>query len=278
MNKPLIEFLRWLCLALLLTGCAERYYLPTVVTPIALEQAGELTLTGGLGLLGPLPINGADVQLAYSPLPHLGIGLSGTYYHPFDDRRWKAGGDLFIGGYGTLFVEQLQWNIYGLAGRMYAYYKPELLQPFLGFGTTTVTPQGAEDGYVDLTFNRYALWPSLRFTDAANMSLQLGVRLNVLGIEQIRLTGPLRASEVEDHRRFGQETPYFFPELTGTFQVNRYGPHRFTLTGMLTVPDAFPTGSLTFMLGYTYRFGAQDEPYERRPRRYRQGRRKKVLE
>jgi hypothetical protein len=266
--------LRILGLALLLTGCAERYYLPTVINPVALESAGELTLSGGLGLLGPLPVNGADVQVAYSPLPHLGVGLSGTYYHPFDDRRWKAGGDVFVGGYGKI-GRHLQWTLYGLAGRMHAYYKPEFLQPFLGFGSEVDAPQGAEDGYVDLIFNRYALWPSLRFTDAANMSAQLGVRLNVLGIEQIRLTGPLRASEVEDHRRFGRETPFYFPEFCGTFQLNRYGPHRFTLTGILTVPEVFPTGSVTLTVGYTYRLGARSDRPER-PSRYRNARRKRL--
>ncbi len=266
MVRALFSLLRILCLALLLTGCAERYYLPTVINPIALESAGELTLSGGLGLLGPLPINGADVQVAYSPLPHLGVGLSGTYYHPFDDRRWKLGGDVFLGGYGQI-GKRLQWNLYGLAGRMHSNYKPELLQPFLSFGPDVAVPQGAEDGYADLIFNRYALWPSLRYTDAANMSLQLGVRLNALGIEQLRLTGPLRASEVEDHRRFGEDTPYFFPEFTGTFQLNRYGPHRLTLTGMLTVPDLFPTGSLTITLGYTFKWGAR--PMEGRPPRRR---------
>lgn len=277
MSRILTELLRLLCLSLLLTGCAERYYLPTVINPIALEQSGEVTLSGGIGLIGPLPINGADLQLAYSPLPHLGVGVSGTYYHPFDDRRWKLGGDVFFGGYGRLWGDKLQWNLYGLAGRMHSYYKPELLRPFLGFGSEVVGPQGAEEGYVDLTFNRYAIWPSLRFTDGANMSCQLGVRLNVLGIEQLRLTGPLRASDVEEHRQFGRETPYFFPELCGTFQLNRYGPHRFTITGILTVPEIFPTGSLTFTVGYTYRLGERSEQQEG-PRRYRKTRRKKKLE
>jgi hypothetical protein len=255
-----IRLITPLVLGLLLNNCAEPYYLPTVVNPIALEEPRQWVANSSFGMLGFLPMNGVDVQLAYSPRPHLGVGINGTYYHPFEDSRWKAGGDLILGGYGRL-SDAVHWRIYGLAGRSYAFYYPERLRTILNPGmANTPPPAGVENGSVELTLNRYAIWPSLRITDAAGMSFELGGRVGILGIERIRLTAPLRDEDVALHRTFSENTPFPYLDFFLAFQLSERGPYRINLTGVFNAPpEGFPNPSLSVLLGFTYWFGTREE-------------------
>lgn len=235
----------------LLASCSQQYYAPGNLGPISLEARGEGIANLNLGLLGPFPIRSADLQLGYSPLDHLAIVAGGTYYHPLFDGERRLWGDVGVGTYRKL-SESLDFQVYGFVGRLGNYYRPDYT-PFAENGPESLT------GSADLRFTRYLLWPTLRLRDKAGMSLEVGLRLNRLGLTSAELTAPLNDFQIDRIRALGQATPFHFAELTGSFVLSRSERHRLVITLLRTTssshPLYLPRGSYTINMGYSHRFG-----------------------
>jgi hypothetical protein len=258
----MLRHLPILLLTLALTSCAQQYYGPGNVVPIELTARGEGMASVNFGMIGPFPARSVDAQLGYSPVEGIGIVASGSYYHPLFDGERRLWGDIGVGKYGRL-SKFIDWQVYGFAGRLHNYYRPD----YRGIGE----PVGERlIGAADLQFTRYMLWPSLRLRDRAGMSIALGLRLNRLGLTNAELTGPLSAFQVDRIRELGQQTPYHFAEVTGSFILSRSERNRLVLTLVRTSytldPVYFPTGMYHLYIGYSFRFGQPRSPRIKRLR------------
>jgi hypothetical protein len=249
-------------LTLALTGCTQQYYGPGNVSSIELTARGEGLASVNFGMIGPFPARSVDGQFGYSPAEGLGIVASGTYYHPLFDGERRLWGDVGVGKYGRL-SDFIDWQVYGFYGRLNNYYRPDFQAIGEPLGDRLL-------GKADLRFTRYMLWPSLRLRDRAGMSISLGLRLNRFGLTSAELTGPLSTFEVDRIRELGQQTPFHFAEVTGSFVLSRSERNRLVLTLVRTSysldPVYFPTGIYHLYIGYSLRFGRPRSPRIKRLR------------
>ncbi|MCF0058861.1 hypothetical protein [Dyadobacter sp. CY356] len=157
------------CATVMLCSCSPYYYSPNKGNIPNIREKNDIRLDAGLG--GGLVMRGADVQLAYAPLNHVGIMVNGaltssisTKESAYVKRRESRSQYLEAAlGYFTKLEENTNWVFEVYAGAGKGDYKV--------FYTIDQTAQ--------IHLDKYFIQPSLSFTHPnKNLEFSIGSRFS----------------------------------------------------------------------------------------------------
>jgi len=271
-NLTLIHKVSLFTLLLILTGfssCTHTYYAPSEPLALDLIEQHDLQATVGYG-----KINGNDhlnLQLAYSPLKHLGVGLTHFKVYP-----QKTPNNKFNEAHGHL--TEFYLGAYSYKGTpIYADDKLEMgsgitVSGYLGYGRgyvknyyeqRTLFSDVVENATLEFDFRKYFVQGGLSWRrEIIKMGLlaKVGVLDYRKGIQQ----GAIMDAPLRDFERLESGDPYRFIELTYNFEIGMRQARlytNFTLSDINMVPKSLYESTL-FRMGLVFDI---DDFFRKRP-------------
>ena len=186
---------------LLHSSCSRYLYAPTGPQMVGLQEQGDLKVSLGHSRMGPENYSGTirrhnyNLQLAYSPLPNLGVHASAALFRDVSGlaslpvQFSSVNREFFSSDFGDLAVA----HYHILNGKAYSYQKGNLLvwENSLGMGLGQIRYNNDGIGQVEVNLRKYYLQTHFYYQFKDNFSLGLAVRPTWISYQQADATGAL---------------------------------------------------------------------------------------